>query len=83
MAQVEHERLALLLAVVDDVDAGSDLPGDHGANRLAAGRSHRALVDRLAAQAPGVKARQLDRMRQAAGVGGQDALLAALNGSLL
>jgi hypothetical protein len=41
------------------------------------------LIDRLAAQPRRIEPRQLDRMRQTAGVGGEDALLAAFDGSLL
>ena len=73
----KEERLALLLAVVADVDAGLALLRHHPAQRGAAGVFDLRRIDRRAAGALGIEMRQRRRTRQAAGVGGQDAILAA------
>src|SRR5688572_30082407 len=75
--QVEEETLALLLAVVADVDAGGDLLRHDPGERLPPGRLDRAAVDRLPGRTPRVKGDQLRRTGQAAGVGGQNPLRAA------
>ena len=82
MLHVEEEALALLLAVVADIDPGGDLLGHHPAQRLPAGRGELRRVDRLALRAAHVQPDQLGRPRQAAGVGGQDPLLAPPHGSV-
>ncbi len=81
-AHVEEERLALLLAVVRDVDADLALLGDDAPHGVDAGARQRRLVDRLAVGAVDIEPHQLGRPRQAAGVGRQDARVAALHGSL-
>ena len=67
---------AALLAVVDDVEAGRALPGDHAGDRLGTAASSAARS--AAALLPGEQ--QLDhlgRPRQAAGVGGENPCRAA------
>jgi hypothetical protein len=77
---VEEEALALLLAVVADVDPGGDLLGHHPSQRLLAGRGEFRRVDRLALRAAHVQPDQLGRTRQAAGVRDQDPFVAPLHG---
>ena len=77
VADVEQERVALLLAIVADVDAGLGLLRHDGGERRLAGRVQRGRIDRLAARAARIQPGQLDRPRQAAGMGGQDPLLAS------
>jgi hypothetical protein len=76
MLDVEEKALALLLAVVADVDAGFDLLGHDPAQRVAARSGERRRIDRLPLRPAHVQAHQLQRPRQAAGVGGQDPLVA-------
>jgi hypothetical protein len=68
------------LAVVDDVHASFFLPTnnvvDRGAERSGVG----VFVDGLALSTGGVEGRNLGRTDQATGVGGQNALFAALHG---
>ena len=83
MLHVQEETLALLLAVVADVHPGGDLLGHYPAQRLLAGRGELGRIDRLALRAAHVQPDQLGRPRQAAGVRGQDPLLAATHGSFV
>jgi hypothetical protein len=69
---VEKEALALLLAIVADVDPGLDLLGHDLPQRLAAGGIELAGVDRLARGAPCIEPDQRRRPRQAARMRGQD-----------
>ena len=81
MAHVEHEGFARLLAVVDHVEAVLDLLLHDLAHRGAACALDLVLVDRLAAHAPREQPRQRGGPRQAAGMGGQNAVFAALHRS--
>ena len=76
-AQIEEERLAPLLAVVADIDAGLGLLRHDRLHGLAASRREVTRVDRLAARAPDEQVGEGFRPRQAAGVGGEDAFGAA------
>jgi hypothetical protein len=76
MLHVQEKALALLLAVVADVDPGGDLLGHDPAQRLPACFCKLSRVDRLALRAAHVQPDQLGRPRQTAGVGGQNPLLA-------
>jgi hypothetical protein len=82
MLHVQEKALALLLAVVADVDPGVELSGDHLPQGLLAGRFELRRIDRLALGAAHVQADQLGRPRQAAGVRGENPLLALLHRSL-
>ena len=79
VAQIEHEALAALLAIVDDVDAGFDLLRDDGVDGGAAARFKRGCVEGFAARALHVKLGQGGGPRQAAGMRGQDAILTELH----
>ena len=81
--EIEKEGIALLLAVVADVDPGFALLRHDAAHRVAAGAVDLGHVHRLAARAQRVKPRQLARPRQAAGMGGQDSVGAALHSFFL
>ena len=81
MLDVEEEALALLLAVVADVDPGGDLPGHDPAQRRVPGRRKLVGIHRLAPGAAGIEPDQLRRPRQAAGMGRQDPILAPAHGS--
>src|SRR5262249_11404154 len=81
--EIKKERVALLLAVVADIDAGGALLVDDAPHRLLAGLRDLSSVRRLAGSAHGVKPRQFPRPRQAAGVGGENPRSAALHGFLL
>ena len=74
LADIEEERLALLLAVVADIDAGGDLLAHHVARRRLAQRVELRFVDRLARARGAHKRGQSRRTRQAAGMRGQDAV---------
>ena len=76
VAQIKHEALTALLAVVDDVDAGVDLLCHDG---VAALGLERGVVDRLATRALDIKVGQGGGPRQAAGMRGQNAMFAALH----
>src|SRR5205807_9608682 len=76
VADIEEERLALLLAVVADVDAGLDLLVDDPAQGFLAEPVKLGRVDLAAARPPDIEPGQLGRARQAAGMGRQDALVA-------
>ncbi len=78
-ADVEEERLALLFAVVADVDAGFALLAHDMVQRGSAGCGE-FRVHRFAAVLAHVKLYQRLRARQAARVGGQDTGLAGLHG---
>ncbi len=79
---VKEKRLALLLAVIADIDPGGDLLVDDPRQRRLAEPVELTLVDRLAAAAPDVKAHQFRRPRQAAGMRRQNPLGAPLHQSL-
>ena len=79
VADIEEERLALLLAVVADIDAGLDLLVDDPAQRRLAEPVEFGRIDRFAAGPPHIEPGQLRRARQAAGMGRQDAVVAALH----
>ena len=80
---VEEEALALLLAIVADVDAGFDLLRHDLTQRIAAGGIERGGVDRLAGGAPCIEPDQRRRARQAAGMGRQDPIIAPAHRRLL
>src|SRR5215510_11973307 len=65
--EIEEERIARLLAVVADVDAGALLLAHDGRHRLASGAVDLHRVDGLAAGAQRIEPRELARPRQAAG----------------
>jgi hypothetical protein len=67
------------LAVGDDVDAGGALLAEHLRHRLAHPRAQLALVHRLAVEQVPHHAREVRRPRQAAGVGGEDAVGASFH----
>src|SRR6266849_5138964 len=77
--QIEKERIALLLAIIADVDAGLALFVHDPTYGSAAGASDLGLVRGRARGAQGVKARQFPRPRQAAGMGGENSRCAALH----
>ena len=81
VAHVEHEGFARLLAVVDHVEAGLDLLLHDRSHCGAAFALDLGRIDRLAAHALGIEPRQRGGARQAAGMGGQDAVFAALHRS--
>ncbi len=81
VAHVEHEGFARLLAVVDHVEAGVDLLLHDRAHRGAALALDLGRIDRLAAHPLREQSRQRGGTRQAAGMGGQDTLFAALHRS--
>src|SRR5262249_655960 len=68
------------LAVIADVDAGGLLLRDHAAHRLIHLRIEYGLVDRLSRLAPDQEIGQRVVARQAADMGGQDAVAAELHG---
>src|SRR5919204_316043 len=70
------------LAVADHVDAGGELPGDDLVHRLRGFRLERRGIDRGALFALEDEVDQGFRSRQAAGVGGEDAVLAGLHAAL-
>ena len=72
-AQVEHEGLALLLAIGDDVDAAGALLADDPRHGLGAFGREQFFVDGFAARTGGVEARQGRWARERAGVGGENA----------
>ena len=76
---VENERLARLLAVVDHVEPGLDLPSHDVAHGSAAQRLDRALIHGFADGAPREEGGQLCGTGQAARVRRQDAMFAALH----
>ena len=78
--EIEKKGIALLLAVVADVDAGLALPVDALPHGIAAGAHDLGLIHRRAGSAQRIKARQLSRPRQAAGVSGENSRGAALHG---
>src|SRR5262249_2321936 len=73
---VEKERLALLLAVIADIDPGGFLLVDDLRQCRLAEPVELGPVDRLAARAAHVKPGQFRRARQAAGMRRQDPLVA-------
>src|SRR4051794_12273043 len=76
--RTEKESLALLLAVVADIDAGFLLSAYDVVQRRASCRGE-LRIDRFAAILPQVETDQLHRSRQAAGMRGEDAGLAGLH----
>src|SRR5438045_5997342 len=74
VADIEEEGLALLLAIVADVDAGLDLLVDDLAQGLLAEPLDFGRIDLAAARPPDIESGQLRRTRQTDGVGRQDAL---------
>src|SRR5262249_49726577 len=77
LLEIEKEGVALLLAVVADVDAGFNLQRHDRAQRLAAGGGNGIGVDAFAAGAADEQLGQRLRARQAAGMRRQDSLGAA------
>ena len=73
---VREEALARLLAVVADVDPGIHLGGDRGRGRRLDGRAQLGLIDVFTLAPAPVQGGERTRPRQAAGVGGHEALLA-------
>jgi len=73
---VEKEAFALLLTVVDDVDAGLDLAPDDGLHGVMTGRCDDMRIDVFAAGARAIEPKQLGRPRQTAGVCSEDTLRA-------
>src|SRR6266513_518308 len=80
VADIEEEGLALMLAIVADIDAGFDLLVDDPAQRLLAEPVELGRIDLAAARAPDIETRQLGRPRQAAGMGRQDSVFAPPHG---
>src|SRR6185437_10358829 len=74
MAQIEEEALALLLAIVADIDAAGDLLRNDGAERRFPRSGELGLIDALAARAPRIEPGERRRARQAAGMRRQDPL---------
>src|SRR5258708_3658759 len=72
ISQIEKERIALLLTVIADVDAGLALLVDDPPHAIAPGASDLALLRARAPPTLAFKARQFPRPRQAAGVGGKN-----------
>src|SRR5690348_17111829 len=82
MPDVEKKRLALLLAVVADIDTGFDLLVDDPAQCRLANPVELGAIDRLAAGAAHIEPGELGRPRQAARMGGQNPLVAPPHCSL-
>src|SRR5262245_47878461 len=80
--EVEEERVALLLAVIADVDPGGALLLDHAMDGRAPGALDRSGIDRLSGRTLGIEPRELRRSRQAAGVSGEDAVHTALHDTI-
>src|SRR5215831_17897505 len=76
MPDVEKKRLALLFAVVADIDTGFDLLVDDPSQCRLANPVELSPIDRLAAGAAHVEPGELGWPRQAAGMGGQNPLVA-------
>jgi hypothetical protein len=74
---VEEKSLALLFAVVADVDLGFGLLAHHRSQRLAAQPLELGGVDRFPPRPAHIKACKFGWTRQAAGMGRQDAVFAA------
>src|SRR5215831_3701381 len=77
MADVQKEPLALLLAVVAEIDPRRSLFADDPAHRLASEPVEFGRVDRFASRPAHIEAGQLRRARQAAGMRRKDAVFAA------
>ena len=69
--EIKKKRIALLLAVVADVDARFALLCHDRSHRLTAGALDLGHVDRVATSTQRIEPRQLARPRQAAGMGRQ------------
>ena len=82
MPDVEKKRLALLLAVVADIDTGFDLLVDDPSQCRLANPVELSPIDRLAAGAAHIEPGELGRSRQAARMGGQNPLVAPPHRSL-
>src|ERR1051325_865048 len=80
VADIEEEGLALLLAIVADIDAGLSLLVDDLPRRLLAEPVELGRIDLTAARPLDIETRQLRWPRQAAGVGRQDSVLAPAHG---
>src|SRR5215813_980844 len=76
MPNVEKKRLALLLAVVADIDTGFDLLVDDPSQCRLANPVELSRVDRLAAGAAHVEPGELGWPRQTTRMGGQNPLIA-------
>jgi hypothetical protein len=76
MADIKEERLALLFAVIADIDAGGDLLCNDIVHRGSADSVQSRGIDRLAERPPDIERSQFGRARQTAGMRGQDAILA-------
>src|SRR5689334_14230508 len=76
VADVEKKRLALLLAVVADIDTGFDLLVDDPAQCRLADLVELSRIDRLATGAANIEPGEFGRPRQAARMGGQNPLVA-------
>ena len=77
MPDVEEKSLALLLAVVADVDLCLGLLAQDRAQRLLAKSFDLGGVDRFSFRPAHIETGQLERARQAPGMGRQDAVFAA------
>jgi hypothetical protein len=78
--QIEEKTVALLLTIVADVDAGVVLPAHRILHRGAADAAQLGHIDGLPAGTPRQQVRQFRRPRKAAGMGGQNPVLAYLHG---
>ncbi len=76
---MEKETLALLLAIVADIDAGGDLLRNDSLQGGMARPRDFAGVDGFAAHVPSVQFRQFRRPRQAAGMSGENTVVAAFH----
>ena len=81
--EIKEKRIALLLAVVADVDAGLGLLGTIARNAARPAATISSAATRFAARAPNEKAGQFLRSRQASGMGGQNSFRAAPHGMAL
>jgi hypothetical protein len=81
-ADIQEEGLALLLAVVANIDAGVTLAPHDFLHRGVAGLGEGG-TDRFAAAFADIQVDQVRRTRQAAGVGGQDSIATALHAAFL
>src|SRR5215470_20203264 len=77
MADVQKEPLALLLAVVAEIDPRRSLFADDPAHRLASEPVEFGRVNRFASRLAHIEAGQLRRAWQAAGMGRKDAVFTA------
>src|SRR5579872_5651077 len=79
VADMEEKAFALLLAVIADVDSGLDLFWNDFLERGVTGLVDLGRIDCLAPGTHGIKSGERRRSRQAAGMGGENAITTSLH----